>query len=200
MDDLCSLDDAKAYLGIPSATTTSDDVLSDLITFVSAYALNQANVSDREDGEDPSFFEDDYTETYDGHGGQVLLLRHSSPATPVSRVRSVTVSGTPIPKSPGAPQSGFAWDRFSVRLRGYTFTKGVQNVTVSYTSGNDANGATGQMLRGAAAEWVALIFKTRAHIDVRSKTLDRETVTFMAETMPVRMAAVLTNLKNRVAA
>jgi hypothetical protein len=200
MDLLCSLADVKAYLDIPDATTNADAKLTDLIEVVSAYAVNQANLPDREDGDDPSFFESDYTEHYDGPGGTVLLLRHSAPSTPVTAVRAVTVDGSSIPKSGGAPAPGFSSDRFSVRLRGYRFTKGEQNVVVKYSAGVDQASSTGVALKGAATEWVASIYKTRPHIDIQSKTLDRETITFVQKTMPVRMSAVLENLKTRMAA
>ncbi len=200
MTPLCTLAQVKRYLDIPPTTTTGDAVLSSLITLVSALAPNQANSPDREDGEDPTLFEDDYREQYDGHGTVVLLLRHSAPTTPVARVRALTIDGLPVPKSPGAPLPGFMWDRFSVRLRGYRFLRGQQNVVVTYTAGHDPSGATGLALAGAAAEWVAEVYKQRPHIDVRAKTLDRETVSFLAELMPLRMTALLTNLKNRMAA
>ena len=200
MDSLCTLPDVKSYLDIPSGNTNADAILSSLILGVSAYALNQSNMPDREDGEDPTFFEDDYVEHYDGHGNHLLLLRHGAPTTPVTRVSAVTVNGVAIPKAGEAPSRGFVWTSKQVLLRGYRFWKGVQNVRVKYTAGVDPNGSTGQALKSASAEWIAMIYKVRPHIDIRAKTLDRETVSFMQSAMPTRMQAVLTNLMPRVAA
>lgn len=200
MTPLCTVQDVKNYLGDPTISSAADTTLTTLINFVSSLAVNQANLPDREDGEDVGFFEDVYREHYDGNNSRILLLRHCAPSTPVTGVQKVTIDGRDIPKSPQPPLSGFVFDRFSVRLRGYFFTAGQQNVEIRYAAGFPEDSSTAIALKGAAAEWVAQMFKQRTHIDVRAKTLDRETVSFVQEMMPIRMAALLNNLKMRMAA
>ena len=198
MDALCTVADVQAYPGLANAPA---DTLSPLIDFVSAEAINASNMPDREDDGDQTFFSDDYTESYDGNGTTGLLLRHCAPTTPVTAVRSVLVDGRSIPKSPAAPTPGFVATRFGVELRGgYIFCRGIRNVVVRYTAGVDPSSVTAQLLKAAAVEWVALVYKQAPHIDIRAKTLDRETVSFFQAAMPVRMQGVIENLRNRVAA
>jgi hypothetical protein len=133
--DLVSLSDLKSWLDITA--TNDDSLLGTLITQISRAILN---VIDR-----PAILPQAYTETYDGRGDVSIMLRQ----WPVTTISSCVVDGVVIPASPpllaSAPaQTGYVLDDASIAppgvmqrlsLRGYLFTCGLQNVTVSYTAG-----------------------------------------------------------------
>lgn len=133
--DLVSLSDLKSWLDI--AGTDDDMLLGRLITQISRAILN---VIDRS-----AILPQAYTETYDGRGDVSIMLRQ----WPVTGVSSCTIEGVAVPAAPpliaGAPaQPGYVLDNVSaappgmmqrLSLRGYLFTCGLQNVTVSYNAG-----------------------------------------------------------------
>ncbi len=133
--DLVSLSDLKSWLAI---TGTNDDaLLARLITQISRAILN---VIDR-----PAILPQAYIETYDGRDDISIMLRQ----WPVTGISFCAVDGVLIPASPpliaGAPApAGYVVDGASIAppgvmqrlsLRGYLFTCGLQNVTVSYSAG-----------------------------------------------------------------
>ena len=134
--DLVSLADLKSWLGIMG---TDDDVLlARLITQISRAIFN---VIDR-----PAILPSAYTETYDGGDEVSMMLRQ----WPVTGVSSCIVDGVVIPPSPplvagASAQDGYVLDSPGaappgamqrLSLRGYLFTCGVQNVTISYSAGH----------------------------------------------------------------
>ncbi|MGH6834948.1 MAG: head-tail connector protein [Methylocella sp.] len=133
--DLVSLADLKSWLGI---TGIDDDVLlGQLITQISRAILN---VIDR-----PAVLASAYTETYDGGDEVSIMLRQ----WPVIGISSCVVDGVAIPPSPplvggASAQTGYVLDSAEARppgamqrlsLRGFLFTCGLQNVTISYSAG-----------------------------------------------------------------
>lgn len=178
MSDLCALADVKAFLGI--TTTANDAVLSALITNVSAAIESYCN---------RTFASTSYTETRNGQGGCRLFLANG----PVTAVASVSVDGVAIPPAPDALSSGYLVDANTVYLRGYCFTRGVQNVMVTYTAGFAA--VPGDVAQ-ACIESVAAHFAKRDRIDKASETLGtQQTISYSQADMP---AAVKTALKQRV--
>jgi hypothetical protein len=133
--DLVSLNDLTSWLDISG--TNDDALLGTLITQISRAILN---VIDR-----PAILPQAYTETYDGRDDVSIMLRQ----WPVTGISSCVVDGVVIPPSPpllaNAPaQTGYVLDSTSIAppgvmqrlsLRGYLFTCGLQNVTVSYSAG-----------------------------------------------------------------
>jgi hypothetical protein len=86
----------------------------------------------------------DYSETYDGNGNDRKFLR----SRPIISVQSLTVDGMTIPSSPGYPNPGYRIDGdgksivligssggYLGRTCGYRFTRGRQNVAITYTAG-----------------------------------------------------------------
>ena len=133
--NLVSLSDLKSWLDI--AGTDDDMLLGRLITQISRAILNFIDRS--------AILPQAYTETYDGRGDVSIMLRQ----WPVTAISSCTIEGVVIPTAPaliaGAPaQPGYVLDNVSaappgmmqrLSLRGYLFTCGLQNVTVSYNAG-----------------------------------------------------------------
>ncbi len=76
------------------------------------------------------------TYTNQKYNGQGTLLLATT-AFPITAVSSLTIDGTSISAQTSAPLGAgyFFEDRF-IHLIGYGFTKGVQNVVVSYTAGH----------------------------------------------------------------
>lgn len=137
--DLTTLAAAKAWLGIPPATTTSDDLIQALITAASRYLLNYLSRG--------NILSASYTDRFDGTGwGQRSLLL---PRWPVTSITSLLVDGQAIPA--GSPPSASApspsgylldpWDGIpagkpqSLALFGYGIGRGLQNVSVTYVAG-----------------------------------------------------------------
>ncbi|MGH6937176.1 MAG: phage head-tail connector protein [Methylocella sp.] len=133
--DLVSLTALKNWLAI---TGTDDDVvLARLITQISRAIFN---VIDR-----PAILPSAYTETYDGGNDVSIMLRQ----WPVTGITSCVVDGVAIPPSPPlvagtSAQIGYVLDTSDaappgapqrLSLRGFLFTCGVQNVTISYSAG-----------------------------------------------------------------
>jgi hypothetical protein len=133
--DLVSLADLKSWLAL---TGTNDDVLlAQLITQISRAIFN---LIDR-----PAILPSAYTETRDGGNDVSIVLRQ----WPVTGVSSCVVDGVPIPPSPplvggASAQIGYVLDSSDaappgamqrLSLRGFLFTCGVQNVTISYGAG-----------------------------------------------------------------
>ena len=133
--DLISLSDLKSWLGVSG--TEDDTLLAQLITQISRTTLSfidRATILPRL-----------YTETYDGRNDVSLMLRQ----WPVTGVLSCLVDGLRIPAAPpltvAAPaQAGYVLDTSAIEppgsmqrlsLRGFLYTCGIQNVTVSYSAG-----------------------------------------------------------------
>lgn len=72
-----------------------------------------------------------YARVLNGHGGRQMVL----PDPNVTAVSSVVIDGVIIAASTGAPALGYLFDDKSIYLIGARFTRGVQNVAVSYTAG-----------------------------------------------------------------
>jgi len=138
--DLVSLTDLKAWLDV--AGTDDDVLLAQLITQISRAILN---VLDR-----PSILPGSYTETLDGGNNTAITLRQ----WPVNTILTCSINGAPLPPSPpleagAGSQMGYVLEppdvappgcmqRLSLRRR--IFTRGVQNVTISYSAGYQING------------------------------------------------------------
>lgn len=163
MGDLTTLAAAKGWLNV---TGTSDDtLLTRLISGVSAAAQQRmgriiASAS--------------YTDTRNGTGKSVMGF----PTQPATAVSSVLVDGVAIPARSAPGASGYTFDVQLLRLIGYSFTKGVQNVVLAYTAGY---ATTPLDLEQAVIEIVAHKYRERDRIGQTSKILAGETVNFLRD-------------------
>ena len=131
----------------------------------------------------------DFTEARDGQGDGVILRNW-----PVTSVTSVSVDGTTIPAATTATASGWLLDSESngVRLRGYTFTRGIQNVVIVYkaglTSGHRILGALEHAALVTAATW----WKRRSHVDLASTSANGiQTQSFSQRDIPLEARTIL---------
>lgn len=167
MADLTTLAAVKAYG--PIAGTELDTLIGALIGRASAAIENflQAHV-----------LVDDYVDVRNGTGGATMLLRER----PVVSVSSVTVDGQSIPAAAAFGEPGWWLEDRMVLLTGYSYTSGTANVRIAYRAGYDTTPAD---IEQACIETVMLALRRREHIDVSSKSLAGETVSYLtAELTP----------------
>jgi hypothetical protein len=178
MADLTTLANAKQWLGV---TSSSDDaMLSRLVSAASDYIQTWLG---------RTIASATYTETRDGTGGDRLMFSNY----PVTAVTSLSVDGISIPLAANSQQPGYLWNATSIRtINGYSFTRGVQNVTVAYTAGY---AATPNEIEQAAIELVSLRYKDKDRIGQTSKSIGGESVTFTQQDFSDAITATLAQYK-----
>lgn len=163
----------KAFAGIPGAAT--DEVLDQLVTNASAFIRSYVS-------------RDITTNSYEivrsGRDTTALQL----PQYPITSVERVEVDSYMVPPAAAVGQAGFRFDEEQIVLTGFSFTRGQLNVRILYTAGFAAVPAD---VAQACIELVTLKFRTRDKLEIASKSLANETVTFTQRDMP---AAVKTTL------
>lgn len=167
--DLVTLEYVKTYMGITG--TNSDALLAQLITAASRFAMNYCS---------RIFISQSYTKTYNGVGGQWMMLGQE----PVTAVASVTIDGVVMPPNVPPGQSGYVFDDAALYFKNgcYVFNRGVQNITVTFTAGYAAD-AIPQDLQQAIAELVSLKYKRRDNLDVASRGIAGETISYVVADM-----------------
>ncbi len=131
--DLTTLANVKGWFSPPLATTADDGLLARLITAASRLILNYLQRA--------TLLSQSYTDTYDGSGGRVMVLRR----WPVTAIGALAIDGLAIQVSNPAPTaSGYLlepWDGQSagkpqkLSLAGFSFNQNLANVAVTYTAG-----------------------------------------------------------------
>lgn len=157
--DFTTLGDVKAWLqtGQNAFPATDDALLTRLITaasqFIQTWLKRQIAPSD-------------WQEVRDGTGGQRLAFANF----PVTAVLSLSIDGLQIPPAPpdGGFGAGYVFTPTELALRGYVFTRRVQNVIVTYTAGY---AATPPDVAQACIELVCQRYRERAHIGEMSRAL-----------------------------
>jgi hypothetical protein len=173
MSDYATPQDVKEWLGI---TVDTDDVLLDrLITTASALMNTILR---------PNLLTASHTELRDGPGGNAISVKNC----PMTAVAGVSIDGVTIPVSSSPLTAGYVFSDNQIKLRGYKFTRGVQNVVIQYTGGLAAVPAD---LVQACIELVAFKYRGRNWIGQNSKILQGETVSFRVEEVPKEVMAVL---------
>lgn len=171
-DDLCTVAELKAWL--PNQGNNDDTTLQSLISNGSLQVLQYLN----RDHILASVL-GSLTENYDGNDSSRFLPKHY----PIQSVASVSIDGVAIPASttPGIP--GFLWDTRRIMLRGFRFSRGLQNVTFVYTAGFSSIPLD---LKQAAIEAFALCYRQRTHIGEKSNSMNGQvTISFdMSEAPP----------------
>lgn len=188
---LCVLADVQAYTGDASAGTGT--VYTALIPKVSAAIESYCA---------RTFGQASYTETRNGNGGNVIMPLNK----PVTAVSSVVVDGVTIPQAPDNVSFGWVLDPISSLLyirTGYKltpppagsqggfpirFSRGIQNVVLSYTGGYATVPAD---VNQAACEWISFKTAKRSRPDKKSEILAQQTVSFDLAGMPDMVKALL---------
>lgn len=171
---LTSVDTVKAYLGLGNTSNPAQDaLLAELVKRASAAVESFCQ---------RSFMLGPRTEWRDGNGGQVMLLRD----TPVVSVEAVIMDDQSI------PVESVRLTGRCIRLREHAFRTGVSNVRIDYTAGFDALPAD---VEQAVIETVALNFRRRDHLDVASKALAGETVSYLIDELTPSARRILSNYR-----
>lgn len=178
MADLTTVADVKAWLGITGAQ--NDAVLARLVTAASAAA--EAFMSRK-------IAAADYTERGDGASGETYVPRRQ----PVNSVASLSIGGVTVAASPDGIQAGYMIDGNQVVLvGGPRFCRGRQNVLLAYNAGY---ATVPPDIAQAVIETVGLSFKRGQHVDVSSKSLAGESITFVMAELPKSAKDVLNQYK-----
>jgi hypothetical protein len=175
---LCALADVKTYLGITD--TNSDAVLTALVANASAMCEAFCN---------RVFAQASYTETRNGTGKSAITLSNA----PASAVAALSVDGVALSPSAGVTLPGYVFDEDTIYLRtgSYpcTFTKGAQNVVITYAAGFATIPAD---VAQACVELVAFKYAKRNRIDKASETLGtQQTISYSMADMPPSVKTAL---------
>jgi hypothetical protein len=181
--DLTTLADVKTWLQTSQSAfpPTDDALLSRLITAASQYIQTWLN---------RQIAQCDYIEVRDGTGGQRLQFARF----PVCAVQSLTIDGIVIPPAPPLVPStgltaGYVFSPTQLAIRGYYFTRRVQNVVITYSAGF---AETPPDIAQACIELVALRYRERTRIGEISKSVGSgETVTYAQKDMSLPITTLL---------
>ena len=175
MADLTTIERLRSYLGA-EYVTRDDALLQTLISAASAFFIQEV-------GREIALTS--YTDTVDGGGGTTLNLR----ASPVTEVTSVTVNGETIPERTTWDGQGWTLKGDQVRLVGYTFAVGLDNVVVEYTAGW---ATVPDDIQGAVCELAILKRNERDRLGVFSRSVPgAETTSYQVISIPVGIQRVI---------
>jgi len=177
MADLTDLATVKRWLGLTSQA--DDAMLSALITSYSAYVESWLN---------RTFASQSYTERVDGVGSLGIAFSNY----PVTAVASVSIDDIAIPAATSTSTPGYRFSDKFLYLNGYRFTRGLQNVSITYAAGY---ASTPPEIKEAVTELVAYQYKSRDRIGHSSKSLAGETVSFITSDFPANVRTILNNYK-----
>lgn len=175
--DFCELADLKSYLKLSVAT--EDTMLERLISACSNWIKAYIN---------RDILEATYTQNLDGTGGPRLCLSHY----PITAITSLVVDGGLVP-----PSALMFNQAIVTRTDGYKFSRGLSNVTVTYTAGYPT---TPPDIAHACIELAAWRYHEAEHLRHASKTIEGETVAFQTSDAPASVKTLLKNWKKVVPA
>jgi hypothetical protein len=167
MSPLCEVADVKAWAGVTGAA--DDGLLLALVEGMSAAVESMLN---------RTFAVATYTETRNGTGKPTMMVRND----PIVSVASVTVDGIAIaPRTGPTAGSGHVFDTDTIYLAGTCFTRGVQNVVLSYEGGYATIPAD---IVQATTEACAFLYNERTRIGLASKAMAGETTAYLRDLPP----------------
>lgn len=163
--DLTTLAVVKGYLPGLDPTDTQYDVL--LARLITAVSLQFANDINRDLAAATGI-----VEVFDGDGRQRITPRNY----PITSVTSLVINGSTIPVRPSTVETGYFLDgQTSVCLSGYLFTKGAQNVVLTYSAGY----ATIPLdVEQAMVKMICLQFRDKDRIGQGSRSMQGESVSY----------------------
>lgn len=175
--DLTTLANVKSWLGITDST--DDTLLTRMITAFSATCQSYMN---------RDIYSKSYTETYDGVNSSKLFLQNY----PVTAIASLSIDNVSIPLAANSTVTGYLFNKNTISLNGYSFTRGNQNISVTYTAGY---ATTPFDLEQAVLELIGYKYRERTRIGEASKSLAGEVVSFDLKDLPPTTKLVLNQYK-----
>lgn len=171
--DLTTIEDVAGYLGIglkmagspaaPDPTDATVKLLTRLVTSASSFISTHL-------GRDFSQVSD-YVESRNGTGGASMVFADY----PVTSVGTVQIDGRVIPACTSNSSPGYLFSDTCLYLRGYRFSRGVQNVLMQYTAGY---ATIPPEIAQVTIDLVCRKYKERERIGVTSKSINGENVSF----------------------
>jgi hypothetical protein len=181
--DLCALVDVKDWLqtGQNAFPATDDALLTRLIGAASRFIENWL---------ERPVLAADWIEVRDGTGGQRMAFAN----VPVTAMLSLSIDGLAIPPAPtDSIGAGYVFSPTELALRGYVFTRRLQNVTMTYTAGYAAVPAD---IVQACIELVCQRYRERTRIGEVSKAMmSGETITFSQKDMSEPVKTLLSQYR-----
>ncbi len=176
----------KQFFGKRPEDRTMDDLFFRLINRFVAYSLNACNRK--------SFLVSTYTEKYNGNGGFRLSPKYAFATSPIVSIASLTVDGIAVPACPDAIRPGYAFDDFTVYLRGHSPCRGIQNVALVYDAGLETIPVE---LEQACIDACIFWLNKRDYLGKSSVNVAGETVAFDKSDLPETAAVVLKQFTRR---
>jgi hypothetical protein len=179
--------DTRTYTDyVSGGTFNADDVLlTRMISAVGAYIENVLN---------RTITAASYTETLDSNGKQKLMLKNY----PVNSITSLVISDVTIPAFSSSTGTGYAYDSNGMlRVYGYAFTLGCQNVVVTYNAGY---ATVPYDLEQVVISVLSRRYRERDRIGHQSKSIGGETVTFILKDFSAEERTILNAYAKRTTA
>ena len=184
--DLCTLQQVADYLGIgvPGSGTPAERTLTRLIT--------AASTSLKQILSDP-IVETDHDDRYPAHFQRTQVLRFR----PVIAVYGVTVDGIVIPRR--SSERGAGWWLDAPRMLRFTDPLPRGTLRVRYVAGYPVDAVPADVT-DAVIDTVALAFKRKDTLDVASKTLADQSISYVNSAMRARAKAIVDSRRDVVPA
>lgn len=177
MMPLTTIENVKSYLSITSEA--DDAVIARLVQACSEYVQSWLS-------RDLGMHE--YTDIFDGTDGNTYMFS----AYPVVNISNLKINNRDIPPAPDQTQSGYITLERKLALRGYYFTRGMMNCSVTYTAGF---AEIPRDIEQAAIEMIAIRYRSRDRVGIVSKGLAGETIVFDQNDMPEFIKTKLYNYR-----
>jgi hypothetical protein len=160
-NQIATLSECKAYLGLGTNATLDDALITSIgdavLDFMQTYTGRK-------------ILQDTYTETLNGRGESGIPVKN----TPITGISSLLIDGLAIQSASNSYSYGYAFDDFFVYLRGYKFSRGQQNIQITYTGGYNP---VPNDWKQAHIEFVAYKYKQKDRIGVTNITTGGITTT-----------------------
>lgn len=173
MTSLATLDNIKSYLAI--ANEADDDLLTRLLAAATALIVQ---FIDR----DP--ISQVYSRVYDGSGTARQVLSYY----PVTAVSAVSINDVAQSAAANTTATGYRFDKFSVFLNYGSFTRGTQNIAVTYTAGYTTIPAD---LVQACIDIAAEAYRRRNRVGETTKAIGQGNTSFSLKDIPDHVRIVL---------
>jgi hypothetical protein len=182
--DLCSVADIQLFLNLPAEQDVQ--MLQSLVSAASVFAVTSI---------DKPILSASYSAVINGRGNAQINL----PNSPITAIASLKIDGVAVSASSAPGNAGYVFDDDWVYLRGdyQVFTRGVQNVEVSYTAGYTKVPLD---LAQAVVDMVASKYKRRLDLHVTGRTLDGQTISYTMADLPKQTEAVFDKYRGVVLA
>lgn len=173
MSSLATLDNIKSYLAI--ANEADDDLLTRLLATSSALILQFIN-------RDP--VSQVYTQSFDGSNSARQMLSNF----PVTAVSLVVVNDAVQVAAANTTATGYRFDKFSVFLNYGVFTRGSQNILITYTAGYLSLPAD---LVQSCIDVASEMYRRRNRVGETTKSIGQGNTSYSLKDLPDQVKMVL---------